>query len=41
MQKKIKGYNLYLINGDTIPISQKKASSFRQKLFEYMKVNRS
>lgn len=39
--KKIKGYNLYLINGDTIPISQKKASSFRQKLFEYMKVNRS
>lgn len=37
--KKIKGFNLYLKNGDIIPVSQKKASSFRQKLFDYMKVN--
>ena len=37
--KNIKGFNLYLKNGDRIPVSQKKASSFRQKLFEYMKVN--
>lgn len=34
--KKIKGYDLYIKNGDKIPISQKKSSEFRKKLNQFI-----
>lgn len=37
--KKIKGYELYLNNGETIPVSQKKSSEFREKLNKYIQNN--
>lgn len=37
--KKMKDYKLYLENGEMIPISQKKSSSFRYLLHEYIRKN--
>lgn len=32
----IKGYDIYLSNGDTIPLAQKKAAAFKEDWMEYM-----
>lgn len=37
--KRIKGYDLYLKNGERIPVSQKKSAEFRKKLNEYIQNN--
>lgn len=37
--KKIKGYDLYIKNGDKIPVSQKKSSEFREKLNKFIQKN--
>lgn len=34
--KKLKGYNLFLKNGETIPVSQKKSAEFREKLNKFI-----
>ena len=37
--KKIKGYELYLKNGEMIPVSQKKSFEFREKLNKFIQKN--
>lgn len=37
--KKIKGYELYLKNGEIIPVSQKKSFEFREKLNKFIQKN--
>lgn len=37
--KRVKGYEIYMQNGDVIPLAQKKSVEFRAKLNEYMQRN--
>lgn len=34
--KNIKGYDVFMMNGDVIPLSQKKSVEFRKKLHEFL-----
>lgn len=34
--KQIKGYQLFMDNGDVLPIAQKKSSEFRDRLFDFL-----
>ena len=34
--KNIKGYDIFMMNGDTIPLSQKKSVEFRKKLHDFL-----
>lgn len=34
--KKLKGYKLFLKNGETVPVSQKKSSEFRKQMTKYI-----
>lgn len=37
--QKIKGYDVYLKNGDTLPVSQKKSAKFREQLNKFVQCN--
>lgn len=34
--KKLKGYDLFLKNGETIPVSQKMSAEFREKMNKFI-----
>lgn len=34
--KSVKGYEVHMMNGDSIPLSQKKSTQFRQELHDYL-----
>lgn len=34
--KSVKGYEIHMVNGDSIPLSQKKSTQFRQELHDYL-----
>ena len=33
---KIKDYNIYIANGDSVPLSQKRAVQFKEKYYTYL-----
>lgn len=37
--RKIKGYEVFLKNGDTLPVSQKKSAKFREQLNKFLQCN--